>query len=170
MFQLFMKRWRLIGSCWSLLWLGLTPGWAETLWQNDFSVNHDMWIRKTNQGRAMLAGSGGERYLQLDDASSDAVYSLVTADFEVDLTSRRNVRLSFRAKSLGNESHPPPNGNFTAQGNFDAVTITTDGGWTWRSVQSLAEVGSAWETFSLTLDSAINGLGGGWSIPHRTLF
>jgi hypothetical protein len=90
--------------------------------------------------------------LVLDDSVSDALYSVAEATLRLDLTNKKNVVLSFKSKSLGNEPDFPLFGFPGTARNFDAVSISTDGGATWQVVQSLATVGLEWETFSIPLD------------------
>jgi len=118
---------------------------------------------KTQQGRAYITNlhspATGQLHLVLDDSTSDAVFSVAEATATLDLTRKRNVVLNFKSKSLGNEADPPPTTIFTGTRNYDGVAVSTDGGTTWRAVQSLAAVGATWTSFSLPLDSTITTLG-----------
>src|SRR6185295_19443773 len=49
----------------------------------------------------------GTKHLVLDDSVDDAIFSSAEATATVNLISRKNVVLSFRAKSLGNEPNNP---------------------------------------------------------------
>ena len=138
---------------------------AATLFEDGFEQGLAAWtLGTTNQGRAVAsmdyAPAGGTRHLVLDDAVNDSTYSVAEASFTLDLSFRKNVILQFKAKSLGNEPNSPPAGNFTTARNHDAVAISTDGGATWRSVQSLAAIGTTRTTYSVSLDAAITQLGG----------
>lgn len=90
---------------------------------------------------------------------SDAANSVAEATLTLDLAHKKNVVLSFKAKSLGNEPNPPPANNFSNTRNYDGVAVSVDGGTTWRAVQSLAGVGTDWESFNITLDSSVAWLG-----------
>src|SRR5206468_9813384 len=86
------------------------------------------------------------------------------------LSDKKNVVLSFQAKSLQNEPDEPPTTNFTSTRTYDGVAISTDGGGTWRSVQSLANVSTSWQSFSITLDAAVLQLGGSFGPGFRVRF
>jgi uncharacterized repeat protein (TIGR01451 family) len=138
---------------------------ATPLFEDGFEHGLAAWtVATTNQGRAEASTdyvpAGGTHHLVLDDAVNDSTYSVAEATITLDLSFRKNVVLQFKAKSLGNESNTPPAQNFTAARNHDAVAISTDGGLTWRSVQSLAALGTTWTTYSVSLDGAITQLGG----------
>ena len=112
-----------------------------------------------NQGRVEVSLENGPAtvlaHLILDDSVSDAFYSAAEATLTLNLANKKNVQLQFKVKSLGNEPHAPPPGNFTGVRTYDGVAISSDGGTTWRSVQSLATVGTAWEAFSVNLDASV---------------
>jgi hypothetical protein len=137
----------------------LGPGWEATA---------------SNDGRCTVTPNympaTGQWQLVLDDGVNDAVYSVAEASLQLNLSHKKNVTLSFKAKSLGNEPDIPPSGNFTTARNFDGVSISTDGGTTWRVVQSLANVGVAWETYSLLLDGVVTALGGSFGENFRIRF
>lgn len=138
---------------------------AATLFEDGFEQGLSAWTPgSTHQGRVQAIGehgpAGGTSHLVLDDAVNDSTASVAEASFTVDLGFRENAVLRFKAKSLGNEPNPPPVENFTNARNHDAVAISTDGGVTWRSVQSLAAIGTTWTTYSVPLDAAITQLGG----------
>lgn len=128
----------------------------------------------TNQGRAAVVPSHGPAtgtmHLVLDDAVSDAQYSVAEATLLLDLSNKKNVVLSFKAKSLGNESHPPPAANFSTTRNYDGVAISVNGGATWRSVQSLAAVATDWTAFSVSLDASVTALAGAFGPDFRIRF
>ena len=131
-------------------------------------------VSGTNNGRATVSPDNGPangvRHLVLDDGVTDAIYSAAEATLTLDLSNKKNVVLSFNAKSLGNEPDAPPAGNFTTTRNYDGVAISTDGGTTWRAVQTLATVGTAWQNFSVTLDSSVTALGGAFGPGFRIRF
>ncbi len=138
---------------------------SATLFEDGFEQGLAAWtLGSTNQGRAKVsmdhAPAGGTHHLVLDDAVNDSTYSVAEASFTLDLSFRKNVILQFKAKSLGNEPNAPPAENFANARNHDAVAISTDGGVTWRSVQSLAAIGTTWATYAVSLDAAITQLGG----------
>lgn len=127
-----------------------------------------------NSGRCSVSTNGfpaiGQWHLVLDDGQNDAVFSLSECVLGLNLANRKNVVLSFRAKSVGNEPNTPPTTNFTGMRLFDGVSISADGGTTWRSVQSLATVGTEWQSYTITLDSAVTSLGGTFNENFRIRF
>jgi hypothetical protein len=131
-------------------------------------------VSATNQGRATVTTTNtpatGSYHLVLDDRVNDAIASASEATLSLDLSYKKNVALTFKAKSLGNESHPAPSGSFTTTRNYDGVAISINGGTTWISVQSLAAVPTAWTSYSVTLDSAVASLGGGFGANFRIRF
>lgn len=138
---------------------------AATLFEDGFEQGLSAWTTgSTHQGRVQASSehgpAGGTSHLVLDDAVNDSTASVAEASFTVDLSFRKNAVLRFKAKSLGNEPNPPPAENFTSARNHDGVAISTDGGVTWRNIQSLAAIGTAWATFSVPLDAAVTQLGG----------
>jgi len=137
---------------------------AATLFEDGFESGLGWTVTTTNQGRAAVSGAhgpaAGAAHLILDDSVDDAINSVAEATFTVDLGHKENVVLNFKAKSLGNEPHAAPAGNFTSTRNYDGVAISVDGGTSWRAVQSLAAVGGAWTDYSLPLDAAVNALDG----------
>ncbi len=147
---------------------------AEPIFQDGFESGLGWTVTKTDDGRATVTGdygpAAGVTHLVLDDSANDAVFSVVEAGIELDLTDRKNVTLNFMAKSLGNEAHAPPSGNFTTTRNYDGVAISCDGGSTWRSVQSLATVGPDWTAYSVLLDSSVTALGGSYGPGIRIRF
>ncbi len=150
---------------------------GATVFQDGFEVEPlgSQWSASgSNDGRAQIrqdhSPAGGARHLILDDGVSDALFSVAEATLALELANKKNVVLSFKAKSLGNEPHTPPTGNFTSSRNYDGVAISADGGTTWRSVQSLAGVATAWESFSVTLDGAVSALGGRFRANFRIRF
>lgn len=150
---------------------------AAPVFQDGFetgTLSPEWMTDTTNSGRHTLATqyapATGLRHLVLDDSLSDAVFSVSEATLRLDLTNKRNVVLSFKAKSLGNEPHMPPAANFSGTRSFDGVSISADGGVTWRTVQSLATLGTAWESFSVVLDSAVSALGATYGDSFRIRF
>ena len=147
---------------------------AEPIFQDGFESGLNWAVTKTNDGRARATGeegpAAGAAHLVLDDSINDAVFSVVETSIDLDLTDKKNVTLAFMAKSLGNEAHAPPTGNFTTTRNYDGVAISCDGGSTWRSVQSLATVGPDWTAFSVSLDSSVTALGGSYGPGFRIRF
>jgi uncharacterized repeat protein (TIGR01451 family) len=147
---------------------------AEPIFQDGFESGLNWTVTKTNDGRARATSAegpaAGAAHLVLDDSSNDAVFSVVETSIDLDLTDKKNVTLSFMAKSLGNEAHAPPAGNFTTTRNYDGVAISCDGGSTWRSVQSLATVGPDWTAFSVPLASSVTALGGTYGFGFRIRF
>jgi uncharacterized repeat protein (TIGR01451 family) len=147
---------------------------AEEIFQDGFESGLNWTVTETNDGRARATSdygpAAGNAQLVLDDSSNDAVSSVVEASIDLDLSDKKNVTLAFMAKSLGNESHVPPSANFTTTRNYDGVAISWDGGSTWRTVQSLATVGSDWTAFSVLLDSSVAALGGSYGPGFRIRF
>jgi uncharacterized repeat protein (TIGR01451 family) len=148
---------------------------AASLFEDGFEQGLAAWtVASTNQGRAVAgmehAPASGSYHLVLDDAVNDSIASVAEASFTLDLSFRKNVVLQFKAKSLGNEPNPPPAENFTTARNYDGVAISTDGGVTWRNVQSLAALGTTWTTHAVSLDAAITQLGGTFGPGCRVRF
>ncbi len=142
----------------------LTAASAATLFEDGFEDGTlgDAWsVSATNDGRASIRSefdpAGGQRHLVLDDSVNDAASSVAEATLSLDLHKKRNVVLSFKAKSLGNEPHPPPIYEFTDVRDFDGVSISLDAGANWRTVQSLDNVPAQWTAFSIDLDAVVGG-------------
>lgn len=150
----------------AFLLLVIVPGLrAATIFQDGFesgTLGPQWKTGSTNNGRASVSSQNGPAtgtyHLVLDDSVNDALYSVAESVLTLDLSNKKNVVLTFSAKSLGNEADVPPSGNFTTTRAFDGVSISGDGGTTWRSVQSLAAVSSSWTTYSITLDSSVTSL------------
>lgn len=134
------------------------------LLEDGFEAKSRFAFSKTPQGRAKVttkfSPATGRRHLVLDDSKDDAVFSSAEATATLDLTLKRNVILQFKAKSLGNDPHPPPDSTFTDERNYDGVAVSADGGTTWKAVASLASVGDAWTSFGIPLDPVITSLNG----------
>src|SRR5436190_18369802 len=87
----------------------IVNGRAATLFYDGFEAAPSaQWdLTSAPDGRATITTnfgpSAGTHMLVLDDAIDDANYSLATAMLSVNLRNRKNVVLSFDAKSLGNE-------------------------------------------------------------------
>jgi uncharacterized repeat protein (TIGR01451 family) len=111
----------------------------------------------------------GNNHLVLDDSVSDAVYSVAEAVLRLNLAGKKNVVLTFKAKSLGNDPHVPPSGNTTLR-TYDGVAISTNGGATWRVVQSLSDLDGTWQSFSVSLDAAAAATGGTFNSDFRIRF
>ena len=83
-------------------------------------------------GRAMVTSdyrpASGQRHLVLDDSVNDALYSVAEATLQLDLSHKKDVVLSFKAKSLGNEPDYPQFG-FPRNDprKFDGVSVSADG-------------------------------------------
>ena len=124
-------------------------------------------VSNTNQGRAIVSKSYspavGSYHLILDDSVDDATYSSAQVTLSLDLSHKKNVALIFQAKSLGNEPNYPTTGNLTSTTTFDGVSVSVDGGVTWRNIVSLATVPTGWYTYGATLDSAVAALGGSFN-------
>lgn len=143
---------------------------AEVLHRNGFegtTVGPGWTLGRTKQGKPLVSKlflpAGGIRQLLLQDSKQDAVASVAEATLSLDLANRRNVVLVFKAKSVGNQPNPPAAATLTrVQREFDGVSISVDGGLSWRVVTSLADVGTEWTTFSISLD-AIAAQAGGYS-------
>jgi len=148
---------------------------GEVLFEDGFEDGLSRWqISTTADGRAITSGdhepATDTRHLVMDDAASDANFSVAEASVSLDLTRRRNVVLNFKSKSLGNDPHPAPSANFSGVRNFDAVTISTDGGTTWRQVRSLANGTTSWTSHVVPLDSPTSLLGGSFGPDFRIRF
>ena len=166
-------------SAWLLL-LATSAGVAArgaTLLQDGFedgSLSAAWSVSVTNNGRAVVTAANepatGTSHLVLDDSISDAIYSVAEATLSLDLTNKRNVVLKFKAKSLGNEAHTPPTGNFVGTRAYDGVAISADGGTTWRNVQSLDTVPATWTSYAVALDASVVSLGSVFGPGFRIRF
>jgi hypothetical protein len=133
---------------------------AATIFQDGFESGTlgSAWTTSaTNDGRVAVASefepANGGKHLLLDDSKNDVTYSVAEATLRLNLTGKKNVVLSFRAKSLGNEPHEPPISYFTSSTrNYDGVAIAVNGVSTWRTVQSLATAPTGWQAYSIPLD------------------
>ncbi|MFL6515837.1 MAG: hypothetical protein ACJ8M1_12530 [Chthoniobacterales bacterium] len=150
---------------------------AATIYQTGFeagTLGPEWSTSTTNDGRVSItsdfAPAAGTKHLVLDDTVNDAIKSVAEATLTLNLSDKKNVVLSFQAKSLQNEPDEPPTTNFTSTRTYDGVAISTDGGGTWRSVQSLANVSTSWQSFSITLDAAVLQLGGSFGPGFRVRF
>lgn len=164
----------------AILFLALTASvhtaFAEDIFQDGFESGPlgPAWtVSSTANGRAEVSSdhgpATGQGHLVLDDSVSDATFSAAEASLVLNLKNRKNVVLSFKAKSLGNEPHTPPTGTFSFR-TYDTVAVSVDGGSTWRSVQSLANIGTTWQTFNLTLDTTVAAMGGSFGSNFRIRF
>ena len=166
-------------SAWLLI-LATSAGVAArgaTLLQDGFedgSLSAAWSVSVTNNGRAVVTAANepatGTSHLVLDDSISDAIYSVAEATLSLDLTNKRNVVLKFKAKSLGNETHTPPTGNFVGTRAYDGVAISADGGTTWRNVQSLDTVPATWTSYAVALDASVVSLGSVFGPGFRIRF
>ncbi|MFL6530261.1 MAG: hypothetical protein ACJ8KX_07305, partial [Chthoniobacterales bacterium] len=104
----------------------------------------------------------GAKHLVLDDSVDNATNSVAEATLKLDLTYKKNVVLTFAAKSLGNEPNNPPTSNFSSTRAYDGVAISVNGGLNWRTVQSLANVSTTYTMFSVPLDPIVSALGGSY--------
>jgi len=131
---------------------------AATIFQDGFesgSLGPACSVSASNDRRATVttnyAPAAGQWHLVLDDSVSDALYSVAEATLQIDLSNKRNILLSFKARSLDNEPDFPwfrPVG----RGQFDGVSVSADGGLTWQVVWSLATLGTEWESLSIAID------------------
>ena len=119
----------------------LGPQWSTSgtnTWRVEVTGNH--------------APATGAKHLVLDDSVDDAIDSVAEAILKLDLRYKRNVELTFTAKSLGNEPHHPPAWYNPSTRAYDGVAVSTDGGASWRPIQSLGSVSTSPTTFSYWLD------------------
>jgi len=169
---------RILSICAVLALSSLSSAGADIIFQEGFESGTltAAWTPAVSgDGRSTLTQdfgpATGSWHLVLDDSVNDAFSSVSALTLTTDLSNRKNVVLSFKAKSLGDESHAPPvSGNFTGLPNMDAVSISTDGGNTWRVVQSLSATGSTWTSYSISLTNAIAFLQGGYGPGFRVRF
>ncbi|HEX8680561.1 MAG TPA: hypothetical protein VF683_11410, partial [Chthoniobacterales bacterium] len=117
-----------------------------------------------------FAPASGSKHLVLDDQVDDEVHSISEATLKLDLTYKKNVVLTFAARSLGNEPNNPPTGTFSTTRSYDGVAISVNGGSSWRIVQSLANVGTTYATFSVPLDPIVAALSGSYGQDVRIRF
>ncbi|MEO5716568.1 MAG: hypothetical protein ABIT37_24025 [Luteolibacter sp.] len=136
---------------------------AGVLFEDGFETGSlgDKWTRSdTNDGRVAVNGkykpATGRGALVLDDRVNDSVSSVAEATLKLDLSHKGNVILNFKAKSLGNEPDEPSQEGFVRGRDYDGVAISVDGGKKWHVVQSLASVGSKWQSFSISLGSIVS--------------
>ncbi len=140
---------------------------AATVFQDSFESGAlgSAWSTSaTGDGRVAVTSefqpANGSKHLLLDDSNNDLTYSVAEATLKLNLTGKKNVVLSFKAKSLGNEPHEPPFTFFSSSTrNYDGVAITVSGGSTWRTVQSLATTATGWQAYSISLDGLVSPLG-----------
>jgi hypothetical protein len=145
----------------------VSPCRAAFVFQDGFETGSfaPYWaVSATNNGRTTLTSehgpASGASHLVLDDSLSDAIFSVAEATLTLDLTNKKNVVITFKAKSLGNEAHSAPFANFIGTRAYDGLALSLDGGVTWRTVQSLASLSGTWTTYSVGLDAAATALGG----------
>lgn len=157
--------------------LSASTAHATTIYQDDFESGAlgSAWSTSfTNNGRAVVTGdyqpASGANMLLLDDGINDALYSVSEATLTLDLSLKKNVVLSFKAKALGNDGQTPPVGNFSTTRTFDGVSISADGGVTWRAVQSLATLDGNWQQSAITLDASVTALAGNFGPGFRIRF
>ncbi|HWB04160.1 MAG TPA: hypothetical protein VG796_14125 [Verrucomicrobiales bacterium] len=100
----------------------------------------------------------GTKHLVLDDTTTNEVYSAAHLTLRLDLSQKKDVQLSFKARSLGNEPHPPPAGSYTTH-LYDTVSYSVTGGKSWRSIRSLATLGTETESISVSLDPILTAAG-----------
>ncbi len=159
------------------LLISFIPVNAMTLFEDGFESGPlvSPWlVSSTNQGRVTVSTTNvpatGLANVVLDDSVSDATFSAAELTRVIDLSGMKDVVLTFSAKSLGNEPHVPPTGNFVGIRNFDGVSISVDGGVSWRSVQSLATVSASWTNYTIPLDSSVTALGGTFGPDFKIRF
>ncbi len=114
------------------------------------------WRTVASTANTPFAGA----YHMVMDSGTDNSYARNEATLTLDMTGWENVTLSFRAKSLGDESHAPASNPFTGGADFDGVAISADG-TTWHEVQPLRSpaLTSAYTGFSLNLSAAASSRG-----------
>lgn len=168
----------MLAGLYFILITALVPLNAGILFQDGFESGtlSSEWVAAgTGDGRTQVSSDfgpqEGTKHLVLDDAVTDANSSVAEATLTLNLSFKKNVVLTFQAKSLGNEAHAPPTGtNFTGTRIFDAVTISTDGGTTWRTVANLSTLSSNWQQFSIPLDTSVTSLGGTFGANFKIRF
>ncbi|HUL51044.1 MAG TPA: hypothetical protein VLU94_00525, partial [Candidatus Nitrosotalea sp.] len=134
-------------------------GFGAVIFQDGFESGNlgPQWsVATSNDGRVTVSTNfspaTGQWHMILDDSVADAIYSSATATLQLDLFNKRNVMLSFKAKSLGNE---PDFGGQTPV-NFDGMAISLDGGASWQFMSlsyEFANVGTDWQEFDVLLDN-----------------
>lgn len=106
-------------------------------------------VSTTQDGRVTVsathAPASGQRCLVLDDAVDDGIYSVAQATLHLNLLQKKNVVLSFMARSLGNE----PDYN-------DHIAFSTDGGVSWHEFHTYWSPGMEWGRMSFRLDSYLS--------------
>ncbi|MDB6138581.1 MAG: hypothetical protein JWO94_1653 [Verrucomicrobiaceae bacterium] len=164
----------------TLMVLATWSAQAATVFQDGFedpALGPSWTTGSTNNGRVSVTSANGPangaQHLVLDDSVNDATSSVAEAVLHLNLTNKKNVVLSFNAKSLGNEPDYPPYAGLSFPAGyrtFDGVSISMDGGSTWRTVQSLATVGTAWGPFSITLDATVAAMAGSFGADFQIRF
>ena len=114
-----------------LLIYSADPASAATVFQDGFesgTLSPAWTVSTTQDGRATVSSNhvpaSGQWHLILDDSVDDALYSVVEATLRLDLSNKKNVVLSFKAKSVGNEPHYRYGQNSRE---FDGVSVSADG-------------------------------------------
>jgi Domain of unknown function DUF11 len=135
-----------------------SPVLAETIVEEGFEagIPGAPWsVSGTAEGRATATAeyqpASGARHLVLDDSTTNEVFSAAHLTLRLDLSKKKAVQLSFKARSLGNEPHPPPTGSYSTH-SYDTVSYSANGGLSWRGIRSLAWLGTDTETISVSLD------------------
>jgi hypothetical protein len=63
---------------------------------------------RPNDSHGPVQSATGTAHLLFDDAVNDSTFSAAEATLRLNQRYKRNVVLSFKARSLGNEPHAPP--------------------------------------------------------------
>lgn len=105
----------------------------------------------------------GSAHFTMDSASS--VYARNELTLCVDLEGRRDVQLSYLARSFGDESHVPAVNPYTLGADCDSVAISDDG-YTWYEVQPLRGLPSVYTRYQVNLDAAV----AAWGLEYNRYF
>ncbi|MDB6139438.1 MAG: Conserved repeat domain protein [Verrucomicrobiaceae bacterium] len=146
---------------------------AATIFQDGFEdpVLGPLWSKfVTSNGRVSLSSqftpATGLQSMILDNSVANSGKSLAMATLVLDLSHKKNVVLSWKAKSLGNQPDIPSYHSLGSVDYADGVAISTDSGSNWVSVTSLAYTPTTWQSYSVNLDNyaSINSYAAGFRI------
>jgi len=160
-----------------LISLAVPLSWGGVVFEDGFDDGElgPSWTEvSTAQGRARVteefSPAEGTHHLVLDDSVTDALFSTAAVTLTVNLTNMKEAVLTFKAKSIGNEPHPPPAGIFTSDHAYDGVAVSANGGQSWIAAVSLANVGLSWEEVTVSLDSVYAALEATYAGPTLIRF
>jgi M6 family metalloprotease-like protein len=98
---------------------------------------------------------GGARHLTMDSERGECRNELTLA---IDLSTHRDLQLSFYAREFGDEPDGPPGEPFMLHDDFDGVAVSVDG-VEWHEIFGLRDLTSAYQKYTVDLDAFIYGNG-----------